>query len=118
MSTDSGVTYKRLSDGSIEKFYSKDPDTLALKVQDAERSITARRKEDAAIAYRASPEFQPSESDFVKEESDGVLEYGEAVMRTGGRAGRGVLSGLVAIPTEIASTIGRGLQAAGIIARS
>ena len=114
MSTDSGVTYKRLSDGSIEKFYSKDPDTLALKVQDAERSITARRKEDAAIAYRASPEFQPSESDFVKEESDGVLEYGEAVMRTGGRAGRGVLSGLVAIPTEIASTIGRGLQAAGI----
>ncbi len=116
MANETGVTLRRLSDGSIERIYSSDPDTISLKVQDAERAISAKRKQDALTAYRASTDFQPSEEDFVKEESllGDVGEYGEAVMRTGGRAGRGVLAGLVSIPTEIASTVGRGLQAAGV----
>ena len=116
MTNQTGVTFKRLSDGSIERIYSNDPDVIARTVKEKELGIAQRRKEDALIAYQASPEFQPSESDFVKEESllGDIGEYGEAVMRTGGRAGRGVLAGLVAIPTEAASTIGRGLEAAGV----
>jgi len=107
------ATFKYLSDGTPIRIDSSDPDVIARTLKEKELEVAQERKQ---TAYKASPEFQPSEADFVKEESllGDVGEYGEAVMRTGGRAGRGALAGLVSIPTGIASTIGRGLQAAGV----
>ena len=82
MTNQTGVTFKRLSDGSIERIYSNDPDVIARTVKEKELGIAQRRKEDALIAYQASPNFQPSESDFVKEESllGDISDVGEAVM--------------------------------------
>ena len=110
------VTYKRLSDGTVISIMDDDPDYIARKTKEAELEIARKRKEDAAISFRASPEFQPSESDFVTEETalGKLSEYGEAVMRTGGRAGRGVLAGLVSIPTELSKSIGFGLESLGV----
>ena len=107
------ATFKYLSDGTPIRINSSDPDVIARTIREKELEIAQERRE---IAFKASPEFQPSESDFVKEESllSDIGEYGEAVMRTGGRAARGTLAGLVAIPTELASTFGRGLEAAGV----
>jgi len=91
-------TLQYLSDGSPLRVFG-DPDTVKRKVREAELEIQRNKKE---IAYKASPEYQPGE----------VAPVGDEI-GTFGKVGRGALAGLVTIPTEIASSVGYGLSAAG-----
>ena len=78
---------------------SDDPDVVAQKVREAELELKQQKKQRQ---YLASPEYQPAEE---APEGEEITTYG--------KVGRGILSGLVTIPTELAATIGYGLSAAG-----
>tara|TARA_R100000664_G_C2758982_1_gene148301 strand:+ start:2710 stop:6771 length:4062 start_codon:yes stop_codon:yes gene_type:complete len=93
------ATFKYLSDGSPIRINSSDPDVIAQKIREGELAIQQRRKQRQ---YLASPEYQPAEE---APEGEEITTYG--------KVGRGILSGLVTIPTELAATIGYGLSAAG-----
>lgn len=70
------ATFKYLSDGTPIRIDSSDPDVIARTLREKELEVAQERRR---TAFEASAEFQPSEADFVKEESSGSIgEYGEA----------------------------------------
>lgn len=101
MSSDNLFTYKKLSDGSYVTILSTDPDVVAQKVKEKELAIQRKKSLDADSAFKASPDYQPGAT-LDKED----IGFGGAVLR-------GSLAGLVDIPTNLTSTVGYGLQAAG-----
>jgi hypothetical protein len=96
------VTYKRLSDGSLQEFFGDDPDYIAQKVKEKELEIQHNNRIDAQRKFLTSPEYQPGEEAPVGEE-----------IGTFGRMGRGALRGLVSIPTELSASMYTALAAAG-----
>ena len=55
------VTYKRLSDGSLQEFFGDDPDYIAQKVKEKELEIQHNNRIDAQRKFVTSPEYQPGE---------------------------------------------------------
>ena len=101
MSDERFTTLRKLSDGSYARIYSNDPDVIAQKVREAELAISKKNRINADAAFKASPDYQPGAT-LDKED----IGFGGAVLR-------GSLAGLVDIPTNLTSTVGYGLQAAG-----
>tara|TARA_R110002072_G_scaffold6235_3_gene37225 strand:+ start:4985 stop:9076 length:4092 start_codon:yes stop_codon:yes gene_type:complete len=93
------MPYKQLTDGSYLPYeLNDDPNEVARKVKEKNLTIKA---EEAQFNYLNSDKNNPA-TELIQED-----------VSFGGKVGRGALNGLVSIPTEIASTIGYGLQLAG-----
>ena len=93
------MPYKQLTDGSYLPYeLNDDPNEVARKVKEKNLTIKA---EEAQFNYLNSDKNNPG-TELIQED-----------VSFGGKVGRGALNGLVSIPTEIASTIGYGLQLAG-----
>jgi len=93
------MPYEELTDGSYLPYdLNDDPNEIARRVKERNLAIKA---EQAQFNYLNSDKNNPA-TELLQED-----------VSFGGKVGRGALNGLVSIPTEIASTIGYGLQLAG-----
>ena len=91
---------KRLDDGSTIGFPDgSDPDAIQRQLKEKNLAISLERKQ---LSHQLSPEYNPGET--LEEEAIGTY----------GKAGRGMLNGLITMITEPVATVGYGLQAAGI----
>jgi len=91
--------WRYLEDGSSIAFSNDtDPNEISRTLREKNLAI---KKQNELILKQTRPEYNPGEE--LEKEDIGTF----------GSAGRGILNGLVSIPTNIQSTVGYGLQALG-----